>query len=148
MIFDHFPFDIHDCHFKVQSLEHSDASITFEYETNTTGILWKTQTILEHAVSFTVLADPERSTKFKDLNGITEQYSSIGVTITMSRKYLPFLIDYFLPAGLFVLVSWVQLKCSLRTSGNSSHSKKWFLPQPRWVFSYLQRLFLGEWLFS
>lgn len=108
MIFDHFPFDIHDCHFKVQSLEHSDASITFEYETNTTGILWKTQTILEHAVSFTVLADPERSTKFKDLNGITEQYSSIGVTITMSRKYLPFLIDYFLPAGLFVLVSWVS----------------------------------------
>ncbi|XP_059083243.1 glutamate-gated chloride channel alpha-like [Tigriopus californicus] len=108
MIFDLFPFDIHHCDFKVQSLEHTDASISFEYENNTTGILWKTQTILEHAVSFTVLEDHRRFTIFKDLNGISEQYSAIGVTVTMSRKYLPFLIDYFLPAGLFVLVSWVS----------------------------------------
>eukprot|EP00094_Tigriopus_californicus_P007230 TCALIF_06959-PA protein Name:"Similar to glc-2 Glutamate-gated chloride channel subunit beta (Caenorhabditis elegans)" AED:0.23 eAED:0.23 QI:0/0.25/0/0.6/0.75/0.8/5/0/394 len=114
MIFDLFPFDIHHCDFKVQSLEHTDASISFEYENNTTGILWKTQTILEHAVSFTVLEDHRRFTIFKDLNGISEQYSAIGVTVTMSRKYLPFLIDYFLPAGLFVLVSWIWiLSCIL-----------------------------------
>ena len=41
------------------------------------------------------------------LGGERESYSAIGVEITLRRKYLPFIIDYYLPSGLFVVVSWV-----------------------------------------
>lgn len=48
MEFDTFPFDVHDCNFKVQSLENPDTSLAFAYEPDTAGVSWKTQTILEH----------------------------------------------------------------------------------------------------
>ena len=41
------------------------------------------------------------------LGGERESFSAIGVEITLRRKYLPFIIDYYLPSGLFVVVSWV-----------------------------------------
>ncbi len=50
MEFDAFPFDVHVCNFKVHSLEDQDNSLIFQYEPNTSGIAWKTQTILEHQV--------------------------------------------------------------------------------------------------
>ncbi len=50
MEFDSFPFDVHVCNFKVHSLEDPDTTLKFMYEPNTTGVAWKTQTILEHQV--------------------------------------------------------------------------------------------------
>ena len=43
MQFNAFPFDVHVCNFRVQSLEHPASALHFEYEPNTTGISWKTQ---------------------------------------------------------------------------------------------------------
>lgn len=59
-------------------------------------------------MTFTKLVREDRSTKFEDLNGVPTRFSATGFKITMRRKYLPFLIDYYLPSGLFVIVSWVS----------------------------------------
>ena len=45
---------------------------------------------------------------FESLGGDEESYSAIGVEVTLRRKYLPMIIDYYLPSGLFVIVSWVS----------------------------------------
>ncbi len=50
MEFDTFPFDVHVCNFKVHSLDDPETQLMFEYEANTTGVAWKTQTILEQHV--------------------------------------------------------------------------------------------------
>ncbi len=48
-------------------------------------------------------------TYFQDLKSLNRtRFSAIGVRITLKRKYLPFVIDYYLPTGLFVVVSWVS----------------------------------------
>jgi hypothetical protein len=57
MQFDAFPFDMHDCIFRVQSLETPDTALKFRYQPETAGIIWKTQTILEHRVTFKKLEE-------------------------------------------------------------------------------------------
>ncbi len=56
-----------------------------------------------------MLNPSDRVTSFKDLTSARlTQFSATGVRITLRRKYLPFIIDYYLPSGLFVIVSWVS----------------------------------------
>lgn len=60
-------------------------------------------------MAFEVLPLLDRTTSFSDLNDWDdEEFSAIGVKVTLRRKYLPFLIDTYLPSGLFVMVSWVM----------------------------------------
>ena len=61
-------------------------------------------------MTFTKLGREDRVTQFEDLNGVQTRFSATGFKITMRRKYLPFLIDYYLPSGLFVVVSWVLIQ--------------------------------------
>ena len=58
MEFDAFPFDVHNCFFRVQSLEPPETALQFRYTDNgSSGVIWKTQTILEHSVSFKKLEE-------------------------------------------------------------------------------------------
>ena len=57
MQFESFPFDVHDCDFRVQSLETPSSALSFSFVPSTAGIIWKTQTILEHSVSFDKLQE-------------------------------------------------------------------------------------------
>ena len=57
MQFESFPFDVHDCDFRVQSLETPSSALRFRFIPDTAGIIWKTQTILEHSVSFEKLQE-------------------------------------------------------------------------------------------
>ncbi len=57
MQFDAFPFDVHNCFFRVQSLETPESALIFRYDPNAPGVIWKTQTILEHSVRFKKLEE-------------------------------------------------------------------------------------------
>ena len=61
MQFESFPFDVHDCDFRVQSLETPSSALSFSFVPSTAGIIWKTQTILEHSVSFDKLQEVSQS---------------------------------------------------------------------------------------
>ena len=61
MQFESFPFDVHDCDFRVQSLETPSSALSFSFVPSTAGIIWKTQTILEHSVSFEKLQEVSES---------------------------------------------------------------------------------------
>ena len=104
MRFDKFPLDTQTCYFKLGSYSYNDQQMTFTtkiagYE-NPEG-----NTIaLDYAITVTKLIGEEANLESGELGN----YSMAGFKMVLQRHVSTYIITYYLPSGLFVIVSWIS----------------------------------------
>ncbi|TRY78448.1 hypothetical protein TCAL_14393 [Tigriopus californicus] len=103
MRFDLYPLDSHVCKFRVGStnldmtrMRFAPTELTYDETTR--------NTILDYAVTMGRLHEDDRILPYGELGN----YSITGIEITFTRHKLKYLIVYYLPSGLFVVVSWAS----------------------------------------
>lgn len=95
--FDYFPFDVHNCKFKVTSLSSKNDTVLYVTERLVDTSTPKQKKKLPYAVQFEVF------TKEEDLS--IRSYSTCGFYIKLSRNVSSSLINVFVPSLLIVITS-------------------------------------------
>ena len=101
MRFERYPLDEHICKFRVGSTNMDNnymrfGDTTFNYDSSSRN------TILDYKVSVTAMTEEDRIIKYSGAN-----YSVTGLEMKLVRNSQKYLYIYYLPSGLFVVVSWV-----------------------------------------
>ena len=103
MRFDLYPLDAHVCRFRIGStnlnmerMMFSETTISFDEEAR--------NTILDYSINLQKLQEKDRVLPYGDLGN----FSITGVEIIFTRHKLKYLYVYYLPSGLFVVVSWAS----------------------------------------
>ena len=118
MRFEKYPLDEHICTFRVGS---TNMDINFMRFGETTATFDETSknTILDYSVNVLPLAESDRIILYQGANysvtGLSGELScpsyslmfTSGLEMRLSRHVLKYLYIYYLPSGLFVVVSWV-----------------------------------------
>ena len=102
MRFESYPLDQQTCHFKVGSYAYDNTKMVFsnnllQYDDSLRN------TILDYSVALTELKPEDSLFIWQDIGN----YSQTGYEMVLRRNSLKYLVNYYLPSGLFVLVSWV-----------------------------------------
>ena len=105
MRFDKFPLDTQKCKFQVGSYSYDDTKMVFVtqhagYQAPKTA----NNIALDYAISITPLR-PEDSLF---LGGSLGNFSLAGFDMVLHRFVSTYIITYYLPSGLFVIVSWIS----------------------------------------
>lgn len=101
MRFERYPLDEHICKFRVGATN-MDINYMRFHETDLTYDETVRNTILDYKVAVQKLREEDRVV----LYGVSN-YSVTGFEMKLSRHVLKYLYIYYLPSGLFVVVSWV-----------------------------------------
>jgi len=101
MRFERYPLDEHICRFRVGSTN-MDINFMRFGETTLTYDDSSRNTILDYLVTVKNLAEEDRIVLYAGAN-----YSVTGIEMRLTRHILKYLYIYYLPSGLFVVVSWV-----------------------------------------
>jgi len=100
MNFDDYPLDAHTCQFQVGSYYDTNKTVqcvsSFIYD-------HKRQRSLQHYISFYNL-----NSKDKTVILPSGSYAACGFQLQLVRKTMQFLVQVYLPSGMFVVVSWVS----------------------------------------
>ena len=103
MRFDLYPLDSHICKFRVGStnldmtrMMFAEAKVQYKEETR--------NTILDYIVQIQNLNERDRILPYGDLGN----FSITGIEMKFTRHKLKYLYVYYLPSGLFVVVSWAS----------------------------------------
>ncbi|XP_023335266.1 glycine receptor subunit alpha-3 [Eurytemora carolleeae] len=101
MRFNAFPMDIQVCKFQVGSFNYDMSKMAFqnEFVPKDTSI----KSILDYQIAFSALKD--RDTHYM---AIGMNYSATGFELVLTRKMSFYVVTYYLPSGLFVIVSWIS----------------------------------------
>jgi len=103
MLFDSFPLDTQRCKFQVGSYSYDMNRMVFDV--STLGYIQKTQSIiLDYEI---VIKDLKKSDRIFEA-GALGNFSLAGFEMTLSRHVMSYIITYYLPSGLFVVVSWIS----------------------------------------
>ena len=102
MRFDNFPLDSHVCHFQVGSYANVNTIMEFktnilEYESS------EKNAILDYNVDVQPLQEDKQIYVWHIGN-----LSLAGFSIKLERNVFKYIIQYYLPSSLFVIVSWVN----------------------------------------
>ena len=102
MRFDNFPLDSHVCHFQVGSYANINTIMKFktnilEYESS------EKNAILDYNVEVQPLQEDKQIYVWHIGN-----LSLAGFSIKLERNVFKYIIQYYLPSSLFVIVSWVN----------------------------------------
>ena len=103
MRFDLYPLDSHVCKFRVGSTSLDITRMKFD-ETKISYDERKRNTILDYTLEIGQLSEKDRILIY----GAMGNYSITGIEITFTRHKLKYLYVYYLPSGLFVVVSWAS----------------------------------------
>ncbi|CAB4056186.1 unnamed protein product [Lepeophtheirus salmonis] len=103
MRFDKYPLDSHICKFRVGSTIFNIKRMRFA-ETLLTFDPTLRNTILDYSMSMDLLREEDRILEY----GALGNYSITGIEINFIRHKLKYLYVYYLPSGLFVVVSWAS----------------------------------------
>ena len=102
--FDHYPLDDQKCYFHVTSYAYDDTKMTFQSRL-ISYIESDKMTILDYSVKgITNLPKNEQIYPWHDVGN----YSVAGFEIKLKRNKSKYLMDFYLPSGIFVVVSWVS----------------------------------------
>jgi len=103
MEFHSFPLDTQICKFQVGSYSYDHNRMLFSV--STLGYIQNTQSIiLDYQIAISSL--PQQDTKFNA--GALGNFSLAGFQMSLSRHTMSYIITYYLPSGLFVVVSWIS----------------------------------------
>ena len=103
MRFEKYPLDYQVCKFKVGSYAYDENKMKFaanllQYNDDLRN------TILDYSVQILPLKDEDSLFIWQDIGN----YSLTGFEMRLKRNSLKYLVNYYLPSGLFVIVSWVK----------------------------------------
>lgn len=103
MVFDAFPLDTQICKFQVGSYSYDMSRM--EFDVSTLGYIQKTQSIiLDYAINIKKLKPNDQIFD----SGALGNFSLAGFEMTLERHFTSYIITYYLPSGLFVVVSWIS----------------------------------------
>ncbi|XP_059096027.1 glycine receptor subunit alpha-2-like [Tigriopus californicus] len=101
MTFNSFPLDIQVCRFQVGSFNYDVTKMIFkdEFIADEKQI----RSVLDYFIDINKLSEKDQ-TYF----ALTGNYSVAGFELTLRRKVSHYIITYYLPSGMFVIVSWIS----------------------------------------
>merc|ERR1712223_262914 len=103
MVFDSFPLDTQTCKFQVGSYSYDDNRMLFDV--STLGYIQQSQSItLDYKITINNLH--KRDQIFN--GGALGNFSLAGFEMKLERHFMSYIITYYLPSGLFVVVSWIS----------------------------------------
>jgi len=103
MVFDSFPLDTQRCKFQVGSYSYDMTRMVFDV--STLGYIQNTQSIiLDYDIEIMNLKNKDQLFEA----GALGNFSLAGFEMKLSRHVMSYIITYYLPSGLFVLVSWIS----------------------------------------
>ena len=104
MHFDKFPLDTQRCKFQIGSYSYDDTQMTFT--TGQAGYNDKAQNsiALDYAIEINRLSPKDSILLFDGLGN----FSLAGFELVLNRYVSTYIITYYLPSGLFVIVSWIS----------------------------------------
>ena len=104
MSFESYPFDSHSCFFMMTSFKHEFNVLNFtltEFDFDASTQVGR----LDYMVEIESLPESMKLRKFKS-NG--RRFAYAGCVIKLKRYVQKYILNYFMPSGLLVLVSWVS----------------------------------------
>jgi len=105
MRFDAFPLDTQTCKFQVGSYSYSMAKMTFTQTSKVQGYVKSgSSVVLDYAVNIHQLSEDDQTLGYGELGN----FSVAGFEMVLNRHISHYLITYYLPSGLFVVVSWIS----------------------------------------
>lgn len=103
MRFDKFPLDTQVCKFQVGSYSYNDDKMVFN--TISAGYQKGSNTI---ALDYAITIKPLKEEDAVFLGGGLGNFSLAGFEMKLQRHVSTYIITYYLPSGLFVIVSWIS----------------------------------------
>jgi len=105
MRFDAFPLDTQICKFQVGSYSYEMSKMTFTQSNKVQGyVKTKHSVVLDYSVNIIPLEGEELILSYGELGN----FSVAGFEMVLQRHVSHYLITYYLPSGLFVVVSWIS----------------------------------------
>ena len=138
MRFESYPMDHQICPFQVGSYAYNSSYITFALKKLEKNDQMKTS-VLDYTSEITTLS--KEYTVFAW--GYDGNFSLTGFQMILHRKIYNYIINFYVPSGLFVIVSWVNYYFIQLIIDSQSRFPLHF----RLVFWYLQKLFPEGWLY-
>merc|ERR1711953_771879 len=112
MRFDKFPLDTQTCKFRVGSYSYDSSKLLFT--TKNAGYSSGGNSIaLDYDISINKLASEDSVLDYGSLGN----FSLAGFEMVLTRHASTYIITYFLPSGLFVLVSWISFLIPMEEIG-------------------------------
>ncbi|XP_040574738.1 pH-sensitive chloride channel 2 [Lepeophtheirus salmonis] len=104
MNFDKFPFDSQECYFQIGSkIPNTHISFNLEYLNG----FKNGSTFSEYSMKLSPL--PKLKKQMTEINSSFQFHDVTGFILLLSRNPKSYVINYFFPSGLFVVVSWISL---------------------------------------
>ena len=103
MRFNRYPLDEHSCKFRLGSFTFNQSQLSFTSE----KLLFKKKvhnTVLDYSVKISELKEEDKIYNWE----ADEDYSVAGFELKLKRHSLKYIFNYYLPSGLFVVMSWVR----------------------------------------
>jgi hypothetical protein len=102
MRFEKYPLDNQVCLFHVGSYANGDSILKFSHRTISYDESVR-NTILDYSVEIVPLDEKDKTFKWEGVGN----FSLSGFEMRLERNILKYVIIYYLPSGMFVIVSWV-----------------------------------------
>jgi hypothetical protein len=104
MHFDKFPLDTQRCKFLVGSYSYDDSQMTFTTQNAKYNNKESNSIALDYEIEIIPLSAKDKLLVFEGLGN----YSLAGFELILRRYVSTYIITYYLPSGLFVIVSWIS----------------------------------------
>lgn len=105
MRFDKFPLDTQTCKFQVGSYSYDDSKMTFETDV---AAYSEPKTSNSIALDYAITINKLKRSDQVFLGGPLGNFSLAGFEMVLHRYVSTYIITYYLPSGLFVIVSWIS----------------------------------------
>ena len=103
MRFQNFPLDSHLCKFKLGSYAYDNTKMKFRSSSLSYNVSLQNK-ILDYDIELRHLKPEDSHFVWESMGN----YSLAGFEIILKRNSLKYLFNYYLPSGMFVVVSWVR----------------------------------------
>jgi len=104
MHFDKFPLDTQSCKFQIGSYSYDDSQMTFTTISAKYDGKKQNSIALDYAIEIRQLSSKDSILLFDGLGN----FSLAGFELVLNRYVSTYIITYYLPSGLFVIVSWIS----------------------------------------
>jgi len=104
MSFDKFPLDQQRCQFRVGSYSYDSSKMVFITKNYGYASKQSNSIALDYDIKIEALSDEDRVLDYGSLGN----FSLSGFEMVLTRFVSTYIITYYLPSGLFVIVSWIS----------------------------------------